>query len=674
MGTTSATIVVPDDFLTIQEAINNAVEGDTVFVRSGIYYEHLVVNKTVSLAGEDVSTTIIDGNNTGHVVHIFSDYVNVTGFTIQNSGNIHTPNLDAGVCLNRTTGCTVSKIRAINNGFSAISLIYSNENTIANNNLSSTGWGGIHLMGSSRNIVTGNKIAEKFGGINGHVSSNYNNITENSITNSTYGMFYHASNHNNICGNNISDIAVEGIWLQDQVNSNLVAENNLVNNTVAIRLQGPNYYNILSSNFITGAEYGMKIETNARYTQIIDNVIVNNRAGNDSWSAGIRLDSASDSQIRSNIITGNYYGILLYSSSPHVSVHGNNITCNEFGLRVASGGSTYLNVTGNMVMNNRGYGIGVTGFGGASNYATITRNQIVNNSDGIALGQYSNYNSILRNNINQNDYGFYIDYSTRNTICRNNIADNDLQVYVSTGSVNNWDDGYPNGGNYWSDHAGSDLFKGPYQNVTGSDCLSDAPYIIDGGNADRYPLMSPYPSIHAVATTSLTSAKTIIGQGFTTQVRAQFANPGHFSETFNVTVYANLTPIAAQAFSLEGGEAVTVIITWNTTLCAKGKYWLAATATPVLGEIDTSDNTFNLTQWITIAMVGDVSGSTLGTPDGKVDIRDLAAMAKSYGTYSGDPHYNINYDLTGPTLGVPDNEIDSADLALAATNYGKIDR
>jgi nitrous oxidase accessory protein NosD len=77
-----ATIVVPDDFLTIQEAINNAADGDTVFVRAGTYIEHVVVNKTVALVGESVETTVIDGNYTGHVFHVFSSFVNVTGFKI----------------------------------------------------------------------------------------------------------------------------------------------------------------------------------------------------------------------------------------------------------------------------------------------------------------------------------------------------------------------------------------------------------------------------------------------------------------------------------------------------------------------------------------------------------------------------------------------------------------
>jgi parallel beta-helix repeat protein len=498
--TESATIVVPDDFLTIQEAINNAVEVDTIFVKAGTYYEHVVVNKTVSLVGENCSTTIVDGNNTGHVINIVSNNVNATGFTVQNSGDNQMPYLDAGFCLNGTTGCTISENRVINNGFCGISLLYSQENTIAHNNLSKTGWGGIHLLSSSNNIVSGNNISDKYGAVNGHVSSNHNNITENAISNCTYGMFFHASNYNCICRNNISTIEAEGIWLQDQVSYNVVAENTFVNNTVAIRVQGPNYNNTLSRNFITGAEYGIKIESNARYTRITENVIVNNRAGGDSWSAGIRLDSGLDSQIDSNIITGNNYGILLYTSSPRVSVFGNNITDNEFGLRVASGGSNYVAVCNNIVMNNQGYGIGLTGFGGASNYATILENLILNNSDGIALGQYSNYNTILQNNMSQNGYGLYIEYSTQNAIWRNNFMDNDQQVYVDTGaSVNTWDSGYPSGGNYWSDYAGADYNQSSEQNINGSDGIGDTENLIDSSNIDHYPLMGKFSDFNVAS-------------------------------------------------------------------------------------------------------------------------------------------------------------------------------
>lgn len=489
VGTESTTIVVPDNFLTIQEAINNAFEGDTIFVKSGVYYEHVIINKTVSLIGEGYNTTIIDGNWTGHVINIISDNVNVTEFTLQKSGSISYPDLDAGICLNNTADCTVSKNRLVSNSFAGISLLNSQRNTIVGNNVTGAGWGGIHLLDSSNNTISGNILDNNIHvGINGHGSSHHNSIMENIISNSRYGMFYNNANYNNILRNNISNIAVEGIWFQEQVNYNIVAENTLTNYSVGIKLQGPNNNNTVSGNILTDGQCGIRIQ-NARYTEIYNNTIAHNYGS--EWDAGIRLDSAGYSKIHSNLIVDNWRGVLLYTSSPYVSINNNTINDNEFAIRVASGGSNYLSVYDNIVMNNRGYGIGLTGFGGVSNYATITGNLIMNNSDGIALGQYSNYNTILQNNITQNDNGIYIEHSTQNTIRGNNIVDNIQQVFVSNGSVNNWDGGYPIGGNYWSNYNGSDLYNGPEQNLNGSDGIGDSQHQIDENNIDRYPLMQP---------------------------------------------------------------------------------------------------------------------------------------------------------------------------------------
>jgi parallel beta-helix repeat protein len=82
----SKTITVPDDYKTIQIAINSASPGDTVYVRSGIYGERIVVDKPVFLIGEDKQTTVIDGSGTGTVVQITNSNVEVANFTIRNAG------------------------------------------------------------------------------------------------------------------------------------------------------------------------------------------------------------------------------------------------------------------------------------------------------------------------------------------------------------------------------------------------------------------------------------------------------------------------------------------------------------------------------------------------------------------------------------------------------------
>ena len=83
------TIRVPTDFGTIQGAIDNAVDGDTILVGDGTYTENLLINNKsvflISESGPDV--TIIDGGASGSVIDIFGGGASntvVSGFTIQN--------------------------------------------------------------------------------------------------------------------------------------------------------------------------------------------------------------------------------------------------------------------------------------------------------------------------------------------------------------------------------------------------------------------------------------------------------------------------------------------------------------------------------------------------------------------------------------------------------------
>jgi len=79
-----ATIVVPDDQPTIQQGINAASPGDTVYVRSGTYYEHVTIGKSLTLQGEDKDTTVIDGGGSGSVIYITANYVTISGFKVTN--------------------------------------------------------------------------------------------------------------------------------------------------------------------------------------------------------------------------------------------------------------------------------------------------------------------------------------------------------------------------------------------------------------------------------------------------------------------------------------------------------------------------------------------------------------------------------------------------------------
>jgi parallel beta-helix repeat protein len=78
------TITVPDDYPTIQQAVNAAFPYDTVYIRPGTYHEHLTIGKPLTLKGEDRETTVIDGDGFGNVIYISSSYVTLNGLKISN--------------------------------------------------------------------------------------------------------------------------------------------------------------------------------------------------------------------------------------------------------------------------------------------------------------------------------------------------------------------------------------------------------------------------------------------------------------------------------------------------------------------------------------------------------------------------------------------------------------
>jgi len=148
-------IWVPDNYTTIQEAINNANEGETIFVRANkTYYEHVVINKTVSLVGENPFATIIDGSGTGIVVRSNSPNVEIRGFTIRNGGI----SPDSGVIIGSCIGNTVRDNIIRNNAY-GITLIGSNGCSIIDNMIMNNSVAGIQFKDSSNNDIYENTIA-----------------------------------------------------------------------------------------------------------------------------------------------------------------------------------------------------------------------------------------------------------------------------------------------------------------------------------------------------------------------------------------------------------------------------------------------------------------------------------------------------------------------------------
>jgi uncharacterized protein (DUF2141 family) len=162
---------------------------------------------------------------------------------------------------------------------------------------------------------------------------------------------------------------------------------------------------------------------------------------------------------------------------------------------------------------------------------------------------------------------------------------------------------------------------------------------------------------HDVAVTNLTSAKTVIGQGYCGNLTVTVQNQGNSPETFNVTAYANTTSVASQNVTLSSGTSTTLTFTWNTTGFVKGNYTISAAAEILPGETDTTDN--DLTDgWVTVTILGDVNG------DFKCDGKDITMTAKAYGSYVGQARYVPNADIND------DGKVDGKDITVAAKHYG----
>jgi parallel beta-helix repeat protein len=81
------TLIVPDDYPTIQAAVSAADPGDTVYVQNGLYAENIVIDKSLTLQGEDRKATILDGSQSGNVVRIAANHVVVKDLTARNGKN-----------------------------------------------------------------------------------------------------------------------------------------------------------------------------------------------------------------------------------------------------------------------------------------------------------------------------------------------------------------------------------------------------------------------------------------------------------------------------------------------------------------------------------------------------------------------------------------------------------
>jgi len=448
----------PNNYSSIQAAINAANPGDTVFVFNGTYYECLIVQKTISLIGQDKYTTIIDGNaipdRVGVVFLQYGGGVLVTGFTIQNGGYEAVVNIWSNN--NIITGNIISGKIGNNDGFR----IYGNYNTISGNIIRDNKKYGINLYDSNHNTIINNTF-ESGDGIyitcmweDPYESWGTHHITDNTANGKP--IYYYKNENGVAVPSDASQVILANC------HNCIVQDLSISDMEVGILVGGYSYGNHIHDNSITDAGCGIELEYEASYNNISENIIINS-------GRGIFLCDTEGNTIYGNTIEENNIGIYATPSQLPLSrgnryptllsdndICRNTIKNNNMGIYISHGWNN--NVFENNITNN-GYGIymeGSYGWGGNNN---IYRNNIMNNKNGIyitcLMAGMSN-NKIYHNNfIGNSDHA-------------NDFTDN-----------NKWDNGSV--GNYWDDYEGIDEDE---------DGIGDTPYHINSLDKDRFPLMT----------------------------------------------------------------------------------------------------------------------------------------------------------------------------------------
>ena len=293
--------VGPNNYTKIQDAIYDSTDGDTVFVYDdgSPYYENIEVDKSINLIGENRDTTIIDGSGFGDVVFILSDWINMSGFTIRNSGD---ELYDAGINISSNSNIIIGNIFSENewgiilyecdsniitsniiisnywgikilksyintiifnhiilNDYSGIDIDYSNNNIISKNNISLNEHYGICLVCSNSNNITSNIINNNGywgdmvwsgGGIDID-TSNENILSDNNISkNCLFGMFISNSSRNNINDNTISSSEIWGIQIEFFSDNNIIVSNSISKTYLCLQLVDSNNNIISKNNFL----------------------------------------------------------------------------------------------------------------------------------------------------------------------------------------------------------------------------------------------------------------------------------------------------------------------------------------------------------------------------------------------------------------------------------------
>ena len=269
---------------------------------------------------------------------------------------------------------------------------------------------------------------------------------------------------------------------------------------------------VIANSTLTGNGEGIVLQDS-------DNIIVSGVTVHDSQT-GVDCINSDFLQIRANRITDSGTGINVSCSV--LDLFYNTILNSDNGIVIGNNGS--IDIENNYVTSPRGftlqgsgsiilannqiigssgptvklyqYGISVDQGGAFSIENNTITNKLPTNFQsgpaGIIITSSSDF-AITGNTIRAgNSYGAVLHNSDAGSLYHNSFLNNTIQAFDDNPSQNLWDNGYPSGGNFWSDFTGVDNCSGPQQSICPSpDGIGDTPYTFSF-NIDDYPLIRPF--------------------------------------------------------------------------------------------------------------------------------------------------------------------------------------
>jgi parallel beta-helix repeat protein len=287
-----------------------------------------------------------------------------------------------------------------------------------------------------------------------------------------------------------------------------------------------------------GDTYTLTSDVNGSITVNRNNIVLDGngytviygRSGPGKVSA-LSLNDVSNVTVKDFTITGGWFGIAFYGTNCIIA--NNTVTGTGNGIYSIDAPTAAIGITGD------------------SNI--ITGNYLANNYGGIVFYEGEN-NLVVGNTIKDTSglngiAGYALTFwggAFNNSVYHNNFENNaSPQVYNALSSsptlVNIWDNGYPDGGNYWSDYR----TRYPKAAEIDNSRIGDTPYVIDSQNMDRYPLLYAFNEYY-------------VRQANSPKVSLLSPVNGTYNETSVPLVFSVDKQVNWTAYSLDGQQNVTV--------------------------------------------------------------------------------------------------------------------